>query len=272
MLQQLRLALVSDLHFGSVPKGLAAALSNDIEAQSPHLTIVPGDLTMRARAREFAAAAAWLGALPGDVLVLPGNHDLPYFNPFERFMTPYKRYHGAIGASAKQIYMRDGGIICGVNTTRSWQPHLLWQEGAVRQGDLRASIAALQRHGSGEGLAFKAAVTHHPLYAPASLKRRVYPAIGARAALHSLLEAGVEVFMSGHIHKSFAESFAVNGRDALLIGAPTALSNRLRGEENGYWLMTVTPESVDLQLRQREGMRFTPVREERFPRRMPPRR
>jgi 3',5'-cyclic AMP phosphodiesterase CpdA len=53
---------------------------------------ITGDLTMRARHREFAAACDWILSLDAAVTVEVGNHDLPYFNLFERFTDPYRRF------------------------------------------------------------------------------------------------------------------------------------------------------------------------------------
>lgn len=248
-----RFVLVSDLHFGSVPDGLGAALLADISAQAADLNIISGDLTMRARAREFEAARQWIASLRGETLVLPGNHDLPYFNLVERFARPFRRYRSAMSGVATlhgPVGVKGGAVICAVNTARPWQPHPLWQEGAVSKPDLAASLAAFAAYEGRLGIGMKATVTHHPLIRPAGMARRVHLAIGARRAVDALLAAGVEMFMSGHVHRSFAEVFEVGGRRALALGAPTALSNRLRGERNGYWVATVRASSIALSLRQ----------------------
>lgn len=50
-----RLAHLSDLHFGTVPDGLAVALLDDLVAVGLDAAVIAGDLTMRARSREYAA-------------------------------------------------------------------------------------------------------------------------------------------------------------------------------------------------------------------------
>jgi hypothetical protein len=54
-----------------------------------------------------------------------------------------------------------------------------------------------------------------------------------------------------------------------MVGAPTALSNRLRGEANGYWLIEVGPAEVTLQLRRRVDENFVAERTERIERKAP---
>jgi Predicted phosphohydrolases len=273
MARAFRFVFLSDLHFGSVPDGLANALLEDISAQAADLNIVAGDLTMRARAREFEAARSWIGSLKGETLVLPGNHDLPYFNLVERFARPFGRYRSAMtGVAALEgpVGTQRGAVICAVNTARAWQPHPLWQEGAVNTRDLAASLAAFAARAGDNGIAVRAAVTHHPLIRPATMRRRMHRAIGARRAVEALLAAGVEIFMSGHVHRSFAEMFEMGGRRALALGAPTALSSRLRGERNGYWVATIGASSIALSLRQVGDAGFEEVTALIFPRPLVP--
>ncbi|MDQ3776050.1 MAG: hypothetical protein M3461_17705 [Pseudomonadota bacterium] len=56
---------------------------------------VSGDLTERARSGQFKAARAFLEALCARWIVVPGNHHLPLYNLFARFLRPlanYRRY------------------------------------------------------------------------------------------------------------------------------------------------------------------------------------
>ena len=87
---------LSDIHFGRVDPATIEPLASAISRRSPHLLAVSGDLTQRARRREFAAARAFLDALPFPRLVIPGNHDVPLHNVFTRFLTPLARYRHAI--------------------------------------------------------------------------------------------------------------------------------------------------------------------------------
>lgn len=59
-----RIVHISDLHFGTTEQKLVDALVRDIEERAPHLVVVTGDLTQRARNREFDAAEEFLKRLP----------------------------------------------------------------------------------------------------------------------------------------------------------------------------------------------------------------
>jgi len=69
---------LSDLHFGRIDETLLAPLAARIRVLAPHLVVVSGDLTQRARRKQFAHAQAFLNSLPAPRLVVPGNHDVDY--------------------------------------------------------------------------------------------------------------------------------------------------------------------------------------------------
>ena len=89
-----RLYHISDLHFGLEDRAALAWFADIVRREPPDAVLITGDLTMRARSREFAAACDWIGALGAPVTVEVGNHDLPYFNPVARFLYPYRRIRG----------------------------------------------------------------------------------------------------------------------------------------------------------------------------------
>jgi len=100
---------LSDLHFGSayVPRVGDAALdaAREIDADA---IVISGDLTQRAKAREFRDAAAFMKQLPDvPALVIPGNHDVPLYRIIERLTDPYKHYREIIsGDQARSLCHR----------------------------------------------------------------------------------------------------------------------------------------------------------------------
>src|SRR3954471_23558291 len=72
-----RIAHLSDLHFGAEDPAVATALVADLAPSAPALALSSGALPQPAPRPEFAAARAWLDALPYPRLAVPGNHDLP---------------------------------------------------------------------------------------------------------------------------------------------------------------------------------------------------
>ena len=79
---------LSDLHFGRIDRALLSPLARRVLALRPDLVVVSGDLTQRAKSAEFRDARRFLDTLPAPLLVVPGNHDIPYYNVFQRFFQP----------------------------------------------------------------------------------------------------------------------------------------------------------------------------------------
>jgi 3',5'-cyclic AMP phosphodiesterase CpdA len=257
----IRLALLSDLHFGSVAGDVAEALLDDLGAQRPDLVVVAGDLTMRARVREFRAFQAWAGQLRPPMLAIPGNHDIP-LEPVQRMTWPFARFCAALGAPTEPVHRSDGLLVIGFNTVSPWQPHHRWQEGRASRRQIQAAERMLRTAPPGVA---RMVAAHHP-FARVPGMRRARPVRRAGAALAAFARNRVEVLMSGHTHQSFVQPLEHAGGSILAVGAPTALSDRQRGEANGYWLIDCRQAELDFRLRLREELDFREARAHRFPR------
>ncbi|WP_088343777.1 MULTISPECIES: metallophosphoesterase [Rhodomicrobium] len=250
-----RIVLLADLHFGSVPPELAIKLTTGIAALAPDLIVVAGDLTMRSRRSEFSDAKLWLASVAAPLLMLPGNHDLPVWNIFERFANPFARYSRVTGQSLMPVFEDDHCFILGLNTTASWQPSLNWQEGTARRRDVEAARKLLAEAPPGKA---RIVATHHPLVAVEGFPR-ARPVRRAAGALAMLGAERVEMLLSGHIHQTYAVPLAEPAPPMIAVGAPTALSTRMRGEPNGFWLIEVGPERFSLCLHSFDGKGFAPT-------------
>ena len=95
---------ISDLHFGQVNPAILQPLLSSIQAAKPDLVAISGDLTQRARTAEFKAAREFLNAIPFAQIVVPGNHDVPLFNAFSRFVHRLDRYRRFITDDLAPFY------------------------------------------------------------------------------------------------------------------------------------------------------------------------
>ena len=96
---------LSDLHFGRTDPALIEPLLASIAAIAPDLVVVSGDLTQRARAAQFAEARAFLDRIAQPRIVVPGNHDVPLYRVWERFLSPLGKYKKHIGSDLEPTFV-----------------------------------------------------------------------------------------------------------------------------------------------------------------------
>jgi len=223
-----RLFHVSDLHFGKADQAALDWFAATVVAEKPDAVICTGDLTMRARAREFEAAAEYLEALPVPVTLEPGNHDLPYFNPFDRFVRPYRRF-GRVERMIERPLEIKNVIIVPLRTTARFQWRHNWSWGVVNRNSLEEALALLKAASDDH---LKIVACHHPLVDKEGLESQGRTLRG-RAALAALAEAGAHATVSGHVHDPFDISHDIAGKTIRTIGAGT-LSERLRSHPPSF--------------------------------------
>lgn len=234
---------LSDLHFGKVDQALLAPLKALVDRLEPDVVVVSGDLTQRARSHEFIAARAFLDALPGPQIVVPGNHDVPLYNIASRFLTPLVKYKRHVTDNLAPEYVDDEIAVLGINTARS----LTFKDGRISHEQidaLRARLAALP-----DGLT-KVIVTHHPFDLPQSFDPDDL-VDRAQQAVTMFAECGVDVLLAGHLHASHAgntsERYKIAGYAALMVQAGTATSTRGRGESNSFNVLRIAADDVKVE-------------------------
>ena len=216
-----RIFHLSDIHFGLEDNRALDWVQQEIAEKRPDAVAITGDLTMRARHREFAAATSWINSLDAPVTVEVGNHDMPYFNPIERFLDPYRRFRGMREKVEKAIDLGCLAIVPLKTAVRA-QPRLNWSKGWVTDAALDKCLAAIDALPPGE----RALVTvHHPLR-EVGTQGTALTKHGERA-LRELAKRPVEAVLSGHVHDAFDIMEETSEGPVRMIGAGT-LSQRTR--------------------------------------------
>lgn len=228
-----RIFHVSDVHFGAEDRAALAWFEAAVHSEQPDAVICTGDLTQRATHRQYAMAAEWFAALRVPVMLQPGNHDMPYYNLWERFRRPYGRYgvlERAVGGELALAHV----LVVPFDTNVRAQLRWPWSDGVVRPRKLEAALARLRA--LGDDPRPKLVACHHPLL-PAEDGRR-NPTVRGERAFAALAEAGASAVLSGHVHLPFDIVRARGNRPLRMIGAGT-LSTRLRGAEPSFNAITV---------------------------------
>jgi 3',5'-cyclic AMP phosphodiesterase CpdA len=249
----LRLAHLSDIHFGGENKAAVAAAGDHIRNGAFDLTVVSGDLTRFGEVVEFQAAAAFLAALPGPQLVTPGNHDAPYIAWVERIFAPFRRYARHIGPPAAQAWAGKGLAVRGVNTARGAQPRLNWSKGQIARRQARDAAAWLAAQ---DGC--RIVVAHHPLIEMLGgpMTARVW---GGETAAQAFAAAKVDLVLSGHIHAPFTWPYPYGDGRTYAVGAGT-LSIRERGVPPGFNVVEVEDDCIRVAALAWTGSHYEPWR------------
>ena len=264
----LRIAHLSDMHFGGENTAAVAATFDHLVADPPDLTVITGDLTVAGAAAEFAAALAWtrnLTAAGVPLMLVPGNHDTPEMNVPLRLADPWGRWRAAFGRPDRQAYAAPGLQAVGFNTARGVQPRLNWSKGAVAQRQVRAAVDRLAQGAAG---ALRVAACHHPLVEllDGPMTGRVW---GGPEAARRLAEARVDLVLTGHIHAPFAMPYPFGDGQTQAVGAGT-LSVRERGTPASFNMIEADALEIRVGVLAWNGRALAPWMNWTFPRRQAP--
>ncbi len=224
---------VSDVHFGTEDRAALAWFAASVASDRPDVVLLTGDLTAAARKSEYRNAEAWLNTLNAPVLLEPGNHDLPVYNPLARLLTPFGRFNRLEAAIERELRL-PGVEIIPLRTAAQAQFRRNWSLGVVQPKSLDAALAALKLRPPG---ALSIITCHHPLVDAAETSTTGRTRGGAEA-LRRLAAAGADAVLSGHTHDPFDLVWHGGVRPIRLIGAGT-LSERLRSTRPSFNRLTV---------------------------------
>ncbi|MBH0111364.1 metallophosphoesterase [Novosphingobium sp. YJ-S2-02] len=248
----LKLFHLSDIHFGLEDRRALAWVEECIAREKPDAVAITGDLTMRARHGEFDAACAWIRALDVPVTVEIGNHDIPYFNLFERFFQPYRRFHAIEDLIEAELDLPRLAIIPLKTTTRAQWQRFPWSNGWVTQGALDETLAAIDAQPAGTRILVAA---HHPLTERRERDNKLLTINGTKT-MAALAGRGIDAILSGHIHDPFDMTVTTSGGPLRMIGAGT-LSHRLRSTPPSFNEIVIEGDEIRVNARNLEDVATT---------------
>jgi len=263
-----RLLQFSDIHFGVEHARACAAALEYAHTAPVDLILITGDITQKGLPDEFAAAGAWIRALPTPRFVIVGNHDVPYFSLTARLFHPWKAFERATGHPAHDHqFLGPDLMVRGVVTARGWQARSNWSKGVIDLDQTRRAAEALRQAPVG---ALRILACHHPLVemigAPMTgdVKR-------GDAAAAIFAEAGVDLITTGHVHVPFALPIDLSDRCSYAIGCGT-LSHRERGAPPSFNQIEWDDHAITVTAIAWDGVSFQPSQTWRLARRQDTRR
>lgn len=217
------------------------------------IVAVSGDLTQQARRSEFAGAVEFLKRLPGRHIVVPGDHDMAFLNPWRRMRQNLKLFHEMVSADSVPFYCDEEIHVLGLNTARV--THL--RNGRIRARQVRHAEEKMA--GAGPD-AVRILVTHHPFDLPG-----IYPdkdLVGSGREFLPRLLGCIDVLLAGHHNISHAGPTAIRyqieGQSAIFVQAGTALSTCGRGEANAFQVLRTSANRLETTQYLFDGAAFRP--------------
>lgn len=256
----LRLAHLSDLHFGTERPVVVAALCARLAALRPDLVVISGDLTQRATHEQFARARSFLDQLERgglSTLCVAGNHDVPLWGRGERLHAPLARFRRHVATDLCPVWRDPRAVVQGLNSARRFTG----KNGRISRAQ---RLRVVRTFAEVPDEALRIVVVHHPVIAlPWGPGGASLPAVrGGSDALDAFVDAGAHVVLSGHHHRSHAESAAATTaaeRTVLVVQAGTALSSRTRDEENAFNVLTASGRRLEVATERWDGGQFRPA-------------
>ncbi|MTH33137.1 metallophosphoesterase [Paracoccus limosus] len=253
-----RLLHLSDLHFGFERVALVEPLLDRINGANPDLVVVTGDLTHRARRAQFAQAAEFLRRIEAPLIAVPGNHDIPLYRLADRMMKPFRRYRRHIAENLEPIGHVGALRVQGLNSVDP----MSWQRGMLSAAQMRRVTEALAPD------CINIVALHHPMQQRPEVDKQLMR--GAREGLALFEMQGVQLVLSGHLHRWSAGAFlGPDGRQILQVQAGTALCARRDDRQNEFAELEFDQDALLIRrhVAPMDETGFRPPQELRFQRR-----
>ncbi len=198
----------------------------------PDVVVVSGDLTQRAKKREYALAASVLARLPAvPCVVTPGNHDVPLFRVWERLLGPHRNWKASISPHLDSVTRVQGATFVALDSSAPRR--------SIVNGRLDGAQLDFARRAFGDAPVTDLRVLvvhHHFVPVPDGTDGRPLPR--AARLLRAFEEMEVAFVLGGHVHQTHITTSndllgTRDGPGIPLITCGTTTSWRGRGPEKG---------------------------------------
>lgn len=221
------------IHTGQTLEAIVA----DLRAHKPDHIALTGDLTNISLPAEFAAARDWLDAFgaPGEITVVPGNHDYYVRHRDENPHTLWADYmRGDDGATFPFLRRRGPLAIIGLSSAIATAPFMA--TGALGQAQVD-HFATLLASLEGEDV-FKVVLVHHP---PVGKRGDRFKRLIDADAFRRIVKAhGAHLVLHGHDHMHSVNYLDGPGDSRIpVVGVPSASVVGGHGDPAAYNLYRI---------------------------------
>ncbi len=237
-----RIVHLSDFHFGWSESALAEILCSTVAGLKPDLTVLSGDFVEHATRSEFEQARKFVRGIPDPKIMVPGNHDLPFYNFARRVTQRLSLYREYIAQDLMPFYQDDEIAVMGLDTARVW-PIRGGSINAAQMDEVDRRLCKLPA-----GIT-RVLVTHHPFDLPAHYSSRFLVRRGGKALQR--LACCLDVLLAGHMHIGasgrVADRFETPNGSLIFSQAGTAISKRYKGERNSLNVIEIDRPRIRVQ-------------------------
>ncbi|MFZ2315122.1 MAG: metallophosphoesterase [Gammaproteobacteria bacterium] len=234
----MKIAHLSDLHFGTEKPFLVEQLIREMNRINPDLIVISGDLTQRATVDQYQAVRNFINAIgTHKVLCVPGNHDISLYNLVERLIFPFRKYRRYIHPHIWSVFKNDKVAVFGINSVTPYKT----MSGYITNHELDRIKQFFDEQPAD---IFKIAVMHHNL-----VKSERHKVINdAEKIINVFAECGINLILSGHIHYACIETLnrSFFSHNMYVVTAGTAISTR-----------TIVPNSFNVLTIDNSAFEFT---------------
>ena len=173
-----------------------------------------------------------------------------------RFLNPYRRYKRHINQELCPVLETDDAVIAGLNSARRFVPHWNWANGAISGAQLEKLRQVYDQAGDKRRIC----VFHHPIHQALNSPMDTV-VFGARAALRAMNELKVDLVLTGHVHHASITTLGDMDHVTIYLSASTALSSRLRTQQNGFNVIEIDKGKMHINLLAYNGADFEVIEE-----------
>jgi 3',5'-cyclic AMP phosphodiesterase CpdA len=243
---------LSDVHFGDIADlTKVAAVENLVPDLEPDITVITGDLTLRARHGEFQAARLFVQELErtAPVFVIPGNHDVQWWwRPLIPFapQAKYSKFRHHFGPVLTPTLDLTEAIIAGAQTVHG----VAWGSLTFRLRDLavkghlprKEARRVKSLFGKARPEQTRVLVVHHNVLR-GEMSNRMGLARWKRAQRH-IVDAGADVVLCGHDHQE-----DVDVLDGVVVSCAGTISQSSRGgRPSAFHRVFIEEDSIQVEI------------------------
>lgn len=229
---------ISDLHFGMQKEGLLGPFLQDMQVLKPDVVIVSGDLTQRATKEQFLSFVDFSKKLPGVLLTVPGNHDIPLYphQILTRFLRPFSVYKNYVQPRTETQFENNELRVLGVNSVNPFRV----KDGRLSSGTMKRIQSYFSKPYSGLSILF-----FHHNFDPIEGAHK--PLENYKELISYLKTSNIDLVCAGHSHYANINLIEKNNKSScVFLHAGSLFCNRSKDGLNSYYLLETKDKGVDI--------------------------